>query len=74
LPALTHIAAMSDSEADNNNSSSSHRSPRFHGKRGEDYGLWRLRLRTACRTKKLWFLFDPAVIGDSSKPTTASLS
>lgn len=28
--------------------------PRFHGRRGEDYGLWRLRLRAACRVKGIW--------------------
>jgi gag-polypeptide of LTR copia-type len=50
----------------NHNSSSSHRIPRFHGKRGEDYGLWRLRLRAACRAKKLWSLVDPDVKGGSS--------
>jgi gag-polypeptide of LTR copia-type len=48
------------SEADTRHSSSSHRIPRFHGTRSDDYGLWRLRLRTACRAK-LWSFVDPAV-------------
>jgi hypothetical protein len=57
---------MSDREADNHNSSSSDRIPRFTGKRGEDYGLWRLRLHGACRAKKLWPLVDPDVKCGSS--------
>lgn len=28
--------------------------PRFHGKQGEDYALWRLRLRAARRVKGVW--------------------
>lgn len=32
--------------------------PRFHGRRGEDYGLWRLRLRAACRIKGVWNLVE----------------
>ena len=42
--------------------------PRFHGKRGEDYGIWRLRLRAACRMKGVWNLVDK----DSSAATTES--
>ena len=30
------------------------RIPRFNGKRGEDYGLWRLRLKAICRIKGVW--------------------
>jgi hypothetical protein len=74
LHLFTRISVMSDSEADNQNSSSSHRIPRFHGKRGEDYGLRRLRLRAACRAKKLWSLGDPAVVGDSSKSVSEKVA
>ena len=32
--------------------------PRFHRNRGEDYGLWRHRLRAACRVKGVWGIVD----------------
>eukprot|EP00171_Calliarthron_tuberculosum_P005278 IDg5278t1 len=32
--------------------------PRFLGRRGDDYGLWRLRLRAICRVKGLWGVFE----------------
>ena len=35
------------------------RIPRFEGNRGEDYGLWRFRLRAACRVKGLWDVVQP---------------
>jgi hypothetical protein len=57
---------MSDSDADTRRTSSSHKIPRFHGKRGEDYGLWRLRLRAVYRAEKLWSLVDPAAASASS--------
>lgn len=41
---------------------------RFHGKRGEDYGLWRLRLRASCRVKGVWGVVD------SSAPSSSTLS
>ena len=44
---------MSDSEVENDGSSGI-KVPRFHIRRGEDYGLWRLRLRAACRVKGAW--------------------
>lgn len=44
---------MSDSETDPNGSTEI-KLPRFHGRRGEEYGLWRLRLRVACRVKEVW--------------------
>lgn len=44
---------MSDSEVESDTSSGV-KIPRFHGKRGEDYTLWRHRLRAACRIKGLW--------------------
>jgi hypothetical protein len=60
---------MSDSDTDTRRISSSHKIPRFNGKRGEDYGLWRLRLRAACRAKNLWSLVDPAA---TRAPTTST--
>jgi hypothetical protein len=60
---------MSDSDTDTRRTSSSHKIPRFNGKRGEDYGLWRLGLRAACRAKKLWSLVDPAA---TRAPTTST--
>lgn len=48
---------MSDSDEDASQSSTT-KIPRFNGRRGEDYGLWRLRLRAACRVKGVWNLVD----------------
>lgn len=47
--------------------------PRFHGRRGEDYGLWRHRLRAACRIKGVWRVVDisPA-FSDSSNIQTGT--
>lgn len=45
--------SVSDAEADK---LLAFKFPRFHGKRGEDYGLWRLRLRAALRVRILWSL------------------
>ena len=44
---------MSDTNAEFETSSGM-KLPRFHGNRGEDYGLWRHRLRAACRVKGVW--------------------
>jgi hypothetical protein len=60
LQELNYNFIMSDRDADTRRTSCAHKIPRFHGKRGEDYGLWRLRLRDVCCAKKLWHLFDPA--------------
>jgi hypothetical protein len=49
---------MSGSDADTRLTSPLHKIPRFHGKRGEDYGLWRLRLCAVCRAKNMWKLVD----------------
>lgn len=40
--------------------------PRFYGNRGEDYGLWRLRLRAICRVKGVWKVFEDAEVTSSS--------
>ena len=56
---------MSDTDGESSRSSAT-KIPRFHGRRGDDYGLWRLRLRAACRVKGVWDLVDPFV------PTTRS--
>jgi gag-polypeptide of LTR copia-type len=61
---------MSDSDTDNRRISSSHKIPRFNGKRGEDYGLWRLRLRAACRAQRLWSLVDAAATRATATSTS----
>jgi hypothetical protein len=66
-PRFSRSPIMSDSEADTRHSSSSHRIQRFHGTRSDDYGLWRLRLRAACRAKKLWSFVDPEVTRSGDK-------
>ena len=45
----------SDTEMDTN---SGIKISRFHGRRGEDYALWRHRLRAACRVKGVWGVVD----------------
>lgn len=32
--------------------------PLFHGKRGEDYSLWRMGLPAACRIKNVWTVIE----------------
>jgi len=54
---------MGDSESE---TSTTLKLPRFYGKRNEDYGLWRMRLRAACRVKGVW----SAVDSSSSSETT----
>jgi gag-polypeptide of LTR copia-type len=61
---------MSDSDTDTRRISSSHNIPRFNGKRGEYYGLWRLRLRAACRAQKLCSLVDPATTRATASSTS----
>lgn len=58
---------MSESEAEMGEASVT-KIPRFNGRRGEDYGLWRLRLRAACRIKGVWKLVE------STSATTLSSS
>lgn len=48
---------MSDTDNDQGNSIGM-KLPRFNGKRGEDYGMWRHRLRAVCRLKGVWFVVD----------------
>lgn len=55
--------------ADSDTETSSLKLVRFHGKRGEDYGLWRMRLRAACRVKGVW-----NVVESTSETTLASTS
>lgn len=55
---------MSDSEVESGKSSVT-RIPRFYGRRGDDYGLWRLRSRAACRVQGIWSLVE----NDSSRST-----
>lgn len=44
----------------------------FHGRRCNDYGLWRLRLRAACRVKGVWKLIDKQSTAATSSDTTAT--
>ena len=44
---------MSDTDVDTRTASGV-KIPRFHGRRGDDYTLWRHRLRAACRIKNVW--------------------
>ena len=62
---------MSDSEVEANGTSGI-KIPRFHGRRGEDYGLWRLRLRAACRVKGVWGVVDSSSSSSSSTTTTTT--
>ena len=59
---------MSDTDVDNSKSNVL-RIPRFHGRRGEDYGLWRLRLRAACRVKGVWH-----IVSEDTEHSTATSS
>lgn len=54
--------------ADSDTETSSLKLVRFHGKRGEDYGLWRMRLRAACRVKGVWKVVE------STSETTSQTS
>lgn len=64
---------MSDIEVESNRTSAS-RIPRFHGKRGEDYGLWRLRLRAACRISGVWNLVENGISGSSATESSCDNS
>lgn len=43
--------------------------PRFNGRRDDDYGLWRHRLRAACRSKGVWGVVSPPL---TTTDTTAT--
>lgn len=40
---------MTDSDHDSNR-----KIPRFHGRKSDEYAVWRLRLRAVCQTKGPW--------------------
>ena len=61
---------MSESEVEADGTSGI-KIPRFHGRRGDDYGLWRLRLRAACRVKGVWGVVE-SVSGSSTTTTTTT--
>ena len=44
--------------------------PRFHGNRGEDYGLWRHILRAACRFKGVWGVVDTTQTSSTTTDST----
>lgn len=48
--------------------------PRFHGRRGEDYGLWRLRLRAACRIKGVWKVVESSSTVSEASGTSSEAS
>lgn len=70
--------------ADNDEETSTLKLSRFNGKRGEDYGLWRMRLRAVCRVKGVWKVLESnsksdeteanSSTSDPSTPATASAS
>ena len=47
------------------------RIPRFNGSRTDDYGLWRMRLRAACRMKGVWDVVEN-LSGDSASSTSST--
>jgi len=57
---------MSDTDVESDTTSGI-KIPRFHGKRGEDYALWRLHLRAACRVKGVW-----SVVATNADSTAAT--
>jgi len=60
---------MTDTETDMDTSTGM-KIPRFNGKRGEDYGLWRHRLRAACRIKGVWGVVDATSSASTSTQGT----
>lgn len=64
---------MSDFDAEANDSSGI-KIPWFHWRRGEDYGLWRLRLRAACRVKGVWNAVESFLTWSVATTTTSSTS
>ena len=44
--------------------------PRFHGRRGEDYALWRHRLRAICRIKGVWNVVNTGMAPSESTQST----
>lgn len=48
--------------------------PRFHGKQGEDYTLWRHRLRAACRIKGVWNVVASTTEHSSTAKTSKDAS
>ena len=47
------------------------RIPRFNGSRTDDYGLWRMRLRAACRVKGVWDAVEESP-GDAASSSSTS--
>lgn len=62
---------MTDTEGEYE-STSGIKIPRFHGRRGEDYSLWRMRLRAACRIKGVWDVVECSTDSSSSTSTTTA--
>eukprot|EP00171_Calliarthron_tuberculosum_P008425 IDg8425t1 len=62
---------MSESDIDTE-SMSTIKIPRFHGRRGDYYGLWRLRLRAICRVKGLWSVVEAGSFHPFEASTTSS--
>ena len=62
---------MSDSDVERE-SSTSFKIPRFKGKQGEDYGLWRMRLRAICRIKGVWSVVEKKVTTEQSEPSSGT--
>ena len=60
---------MSDTETEGA-STSGVKIPRFHGRRDDDYNLWRHRLRAACRIKNVWSVVNTGTSDSSASATT----
>lgn len=61
------------SDIDEKDFSSGKKLPCFYGKRGEDYGLWRHRLRLACRMKGVWnIVTNECSTSETTETTTAA--
>lgn len=61
---------MGDSESE---TSTTLKLPRFYGKRNEDYGLWRMRLRAACRVKGVWRAVESGSSSETAEQNSESL-
>ena len=60
---------MSDTESELGGSTGV-KIPRFHGRRGEDYALWRHRLRAMCRINGVWNVVNTGMGPSASTQST----
>ena len=62
---------MSDLEVERE-SSTSFKIPCLEGKQGEDYGLWRIRLRAICPTRGVWSVGEKKRTTEQSEPSSGT--